>query len=560
MKTSISLSAVQPRAQESPLTAPARDIGRKDRVNTADLSFKLLFSNIRPGATETPANRVISRQPEQVRIEKPRQPRQRPRDEDQIAPPQVQQDIRNNPSGRARETADAQRTMKPVSGARQPDRSTERQSSGHSAQADALNAPARTASSNKTASTTPANEQAAQSAPATRPASPAEAGANMPAQTTAASQAAQSANTSSVASGAASVQQLASNLQQAATPALQPVTDAEATRLAQEAGLLPTASASAAAGTAQAAAGLQTATTQNVPDHAAEGITGDTLPTDSLLTPAKATGTAADAGTTGQQQGQGHQQAAREPAPALPQTAELRTTLTAGAASATPENSEPGPAVTGIGLRTDGAGFSLGMAAQPTPAAHSPVRADGSPLLASRIDSPVNSQEFRELFARQVTGLVMQGQDRAEIRLTPAELGPIRIRLTLNAEDAQLDISAAHASTRAAIEASMSTLKQMLADQGMRLTDYRMDQGNTASFMSQQRQSDQGGNAGMQQSMTAFGQGNGSGSSDRQGQGEGGRGRDANTTGAGSAAAAGGTNGTGIVRHATPEGNIDTFA
>ena len=140
---------------------------------------------------------------------------------------------------------------------------------------------------------------------------------------------------------------------------------------------------------------------------------------------------------------------------------------------------------------------------------HSPVRTDGSPLLSSRIESPIHSAEFKEQFARQVAGVVVQGQDRAEIRLTPAELGPIRIRVSLNADDAALDISAAHAATRAAIESSMSTLKQMLADHGLRLSDYRMDQGNNAAFLSQQRQSGQENGAGMQQSGTAFGQNGG---------------------------------------------------
>ena len=197
--------------------------------------------------------------------------------------------------------------------------------------------------------------------------------------------------------------------------------------------------------------------------------------------------------------------------------------------------------------------------ALPTSGAHSPVRTDGGPLLSSRIDSPINSAEFKEQFARQVAGVVVQGQDRAEIRLTPAELGPIRIRVSLNAEDAALDISAAHAATRAAIESSMSTLKQMLVDHGLRLSDYRMDQGNNAAFLSQQRQSGQENGAGMQQSGTAFGQ-NGGQSGGQQADGGHGADRTDRTMGSRPTAVSGGTSGGARVGNTPSNSRLDLFA
>ena len=208
--------------------------------------------------------------------------------------------------------------------------------------------------------------------------------------------------------------------------------------------------------------------------------------------------------------------------------------------------------------RAEGGSFSLAMAL-PTSGAHSPVRTDGSPLLSSRIESPIHSAEFKEQFARQVAGVVVQGQDRAEIRLTPAELGPIRIRVSLNAEDAALDISAAHAATRAAIESSMSTLKQMLADHGLRLSDYRMDQGNNAAFLSQQRQSGQENGAGMQQSGTAFGQ-NGGQSGGQQTDGGSDTGRAGRTMGSRPTAVSGSTSGGARVGNTPSNGRLDLFA
>ncbi|MGE3925651.1 MAG: flagellar hook-length control protein FliK, partial [Lautropia sp.] len=88
---------------------------------------------------------------------------------------------------------------------------------------------------------------------------------------------------------------------------------------------------------------------------------------------------------------------------------------------------------------------------------------------------PIDSQEFAEAFARQTTRLVIQGHDRAEIQVTPEDLGPIRIEIRLDGDSADLGFSAAHASTRAAIEAALPALRQLLADQGMRLNDWRLD-------------------------------------------------------------------------------------
>jgi len=223
------------------------------------------------------------------------------------------------------------------------------------------------------------------------------------------------------------------------------------------------------------------------------------------------------------------------------------TTALAGSTPDTPLAAGP--------ARAEGTPFSLGLATQAVPA-HSPSRVDGSPLLSSRIDSPVHSEEFKEQFARQVAGVVVQGQDRAEIRLTPAELGPIRIRIALNAEEAALDISAAHAATRAAIESSVHTLRQMLADHGLRLADYRMDQG----LMSQQRQPGQDGAAGAQQFGAAFGQGNGQGGNGRGAPDAHSTGRDMAATGSGPAAVSGSTSGSRRGGNTAADSRLDLFA
>ena len=227
----------------------------------------------------------------------------------------------------------------------------------------------------------------------------------------------------------------------------------------------------------------------------------------------------------------------------------------AAAQTASPAGDGPATPLAAGAARAEGTPFSLGLATPAAPA-HSPSRVDGSPLLSSRIYSPVHSKEFREQFARQVAGVVVQGQDRAEIRLTPAELGPIRIRIALNAEEAALDISAAHAATRAAIESSVHTLRQMLADHGLRLADYRMDQG----LMSQQRQPGQEHAAGAQQFGAAFGQGNGQGGNGRGNPDAHSTGRDMAATGSSPAAVSGSTGGSRRGGDTAADSRLDLFA
>ena len=108
--------------------------------------------------------------------------------------------------------------------------------------------------------------------------------------------------------------------------------------------------------------------------------------------------------------------------------------------------------------------------------------ASGSDLVADTglradslgIDVPVQDEAFAEAFARQATQLVIRGGNRAEIHLTPRDLGPVRIAIALDVDAASLEIAADRHETRSAIEASMPTLRQMLAEQGVRLADWRV--------------------------------------------------------------------------------------
>ena len=64
------------------------------------------------------------------------------------------------------------------------------------------------------------------------------------------------------------------------------------------------------------------------------------------------------------------------------------------------------------------------------------------------------------------------------LRLHPQELGPLSVSLTVQDQQAQLQILSAHAPVRAAVEAAIPQLRQALADSGIALGEAMVgDQG-----------------------------------------------------------------------------------
>ena len=76
---------------------------------------------------------------------------------------------------------------------------------------------------------------------------------------------------------------------------------------------------------------------------------------------------------------------------------------------------------------------------------------------------------------KELTDKVMwmssQNLKSAEIKLNPAELGQLDIRVQLNQEQTQITFSSAHAGVRDSLDAQMHRLREMLEQQGMHNVD-----------------------------------------------------------------------------------------
>ncbi|MEA1208362.1 flagellar hook length control protein FliK [Salmonella enterica] len=114
---------------------------------------------------------------------------------------------------------------------------------------------------------------------------------------------------------------------------------------------------------------------------------------------------------------------------------------------------------------------------QPLPVASAPV-----------LSAPLGSHEWQQTFSQQVMLFTRQGQQSAQLRLHPEELGQVHISLKLDDNQAQLQMVSPHSHVRAALEAALPMLRTQLAESGIQLGQSSI---SSESFAGQQQSSSQ---------------------------------------------------------------------
>lgn len=154
------------------------------------------------------------------------------------------------------------------------------------------------------------------------------------------------------------------------------------------------------------------------------------------------------------------------------------TPLTAAAATRAEIESSPSP--TNVGAIAPLAGTQTH--AQPLPTAAAPV-----------LSAPLGSHEWQQSLSQHVTLFTRQGQQSAELRLHPQDLGQVQISLKLDDNMAQLQMVSPHSHVRAALEAALPILRTQLAESGIQLGQSSI---SSESFAGQQQSSSQQQQAG----------------------------------------------------------------
>lgn len=93
------------------------------------------------------------------------------------------------------------------------------------------------------------------------------------------------------------------------------------------------------------------------------------------------------------------------------------------------------------------------------------------------IATSVRDPRWADDFATRVSLMVRGGESQASLQLSPVDLGPMDVSVTVRDGQTSIHFGAAHAETRALIEASLPRLREMLAAQGFNLMDASVSQG-----------------------------------------------------------------------------------
>lgn len=137
------------------------------------------------------------------------------------------------------------------------------------------------------------------------------------------------------------------------------------------------------------------------------------------------------------------------------------------------------------------------LSAMNIPASSPAVAATSSALLTAPptppLNSPLGSPQWQQALSQQVLMFNRQGQQSAELRLHPQELGALHISLKIEDNQAQLHFASAHGQVRAAIEAAMPHLRTSLAESGIELGQSSVGSEPSSQWQQAQQQSQQGG-------------------------------------------------------------------
>ena len=120
-----------------------------------------------------------------------------------------------------------------------------------------------------------------------------------------------------------------------------------------------------------------------------------------------------------------------------------------------------------VPLTTASANLSLPQAAFPVDSLLNVAMNPAGPAISSTVQSQAWSQGLTEQVAWMMRGNIQS----AEIRLNPANLGPLEVKLSIEDDVARLSFVSSHAPVREALDAAMPRLREMLEQQGISLAD-----------------------------------------------------------------------------------------
>lgn len=116
---------------------------------------------------------------------------------------------------------------------------------------------------------------------------------------------------------------------------------------------------------------------------------------------------------------------------------------------------------------------------------------DGPSLIMSQpfvIPAEISNPEWSTQFSEHIMFLGQQGIKSAVIKLHPEELGPLEISIKVVNNSASINISSHNQEVRQMIDQSLPKLQEMMAEQGLNLSDVNIDSNTKERQFDQQHQ------------------------------------------------------------------------
>lgn len=92
------------------------------------------------------------------------------------------------------------------------------------------------------------------------------------------------------------------------------------------------------------------------------------------------------------------------------------------------------------------------------------------------IQPALQSAAWTRVMSGRVVYMAREGIQQAELKLNPAKLGPVEVRLNMNNDQTSVTFIANHAATREALEQALPRLRESFSENGMELTDAEVTQ------------------------------------------------------------------------------------
>jgi flagellar hook-length control protein FliK len=99
-----------------------------------------------------------------------------------------------------------------------------------------------------------------------------------------------------------------------------------------------------------------------------------------------------------------------------------------------------------------------------------------SPTLSGGIAAAVQSPNWSRGLTERVSWMMQGNMQTAELKLNPAHLGPLEVKLSIQDDKASITFVTGHAQVKEAIDTAMPRLREMLEQQGLDLTDVDVSQ------------------------------------------------------------------------------------